>query len=137
MIKGRILHHGEARGSVTLLTEPLSFWGGFDPKTGAIIDVHHPQCGTVLTNTIALMFETRGSGTAPGAIAEAIRLGTAPAAIITVSPDVNIAVGAAVAEALYGRACPILAVEPGEFEFLAGRQYLQVFPTGMIMAASP
>jgi hypothetical protein len=50
---------------------------------------------------------------------------------------VNIAVGAAVAEALYGRACPILAVEPEDFEFLAGRQYLQVFPTGMIMAASP
>ena len=58
------------------------------------------------SNTVALMFETRGSGTAPGAIAEAIRRGTAPAAIIMVRPDINLAVGAAVAEALYGRGCP-------------------------------
>jgi predicted aconitase with swiveling domain len=137
VIRARVLNRGTATGPVLALSEPLSFWGGFDPRTGAIIDIHHPQCGACLAGRIALMAETRGSGTAPGAIAEAIRLGTAPAAIITITPDVNIAIGASVADALYGRTFPVLAVEPEDFEFLSKAASLTIFANGTITAASP
>ena len=102
-----VLHPGAARGDVLVLDEPLSFWGAFDPQSGIIIDVSHPQRGQCITGKLLMMERTRGSGTAPGGMAEAIRLSTAPAAIILVTPDVNLAVGAMVADELYGRSCPI------------------------------
>ncbi len=118
MIHSTILNAGSATGPVLVLSEPLSFWGAFDPRSGRIVDTHHPQCGTVLAGKILLMQESRGSGTAPGAIAEAIRLGTAPSALILIMPDINLAIGAAVAARLYGNKCPVLAV--------TGEQYLRL-----------
>ena len=38
-IQGRVLVPGLAAGVVMKLDEGLSFWGGFDPKNGEIIDV--------------------------------------------------------------------------------------------------
>ena len=81
-----VLHPGTNQGPVLLLDEPLSFWGAFDPRSGLIIDIHHPQKGQNLKGKILMMLESRGSGSAPGGLAEAIRLGTAPAGIILVQP---------------------------------------------------
>ena len=128
----RILNKGEARGNVLALDAPLSFWGAFDPRTGTIIDVHHPQKGKRLSGTILMMRETRGSGTAPGGMAEAIRLGTAPAAIILVKPDINLAIGAMVAGALYGRSCPIVAVGEADYRKLSRHTALAIDAEGHI-----
>lgn len=132
MINARVLKEGAAEGPVLQLDEPLSFWGAFDPRTGVIIDVHHPQRGSSVKGTILLMRESRGSGSAPGALAEAIRLGTAPAAIILVTPDINLAIGAEVAETLYGRTCVILAVKPDEYDSLKGEAQLHIAANGAI-----
>jgi len=133
-MRGTILHAGEAEGPVFVLDEPLSFWGGFDPKTGVILDVHHPQRGARLAGMVLLMRESRGSGSAPGAIAEAMRLGTAPAAILLVAPDVNLAIGAAVAEELYGRQCPVLAVSAADYDSLKQAARLRVARDGAVAA---
>ncbi len=134
MIAARILNAGEAEGPVLVLDEPLSFWGAFDPRTGIILDVHHPQRGACLTAKILLMRESRGSGSSPGTIAEAIRLGTAPAAIVFVTPDVNLAIGAAVAEELYGRQCPILAVSAANYDSLKQAARLRIARDGVVSA---
>ena len=131
-MRARLLTSGEASGPVLSLDEPLSFWGAFEPRTGVIIDVHHPQRGACVKDTILLMSETRGSGSAPGAIAEAIRLGTAPAAIILAKPDINLAVGAEVAEALYGRRCVIAYVLLEELAALRKSQRLRITADGAI-----
>jgi uncharacterized protein len=136
VIKGRPLHDGAAHGETVHLESPLSFWGGFDPRSGIIIDIHHPQCGQKLTEKLILMRESRGSGTASGALAEALRLGTGPAAIILVEPDVNLAIGAAVAETLYGAACPVLTVKPEHFETLMAASRLEVERGGFISVKS-
>ncbi len=130
-----VLHAGSAQGPILLLDEPLSFWGAFDPRSGVIIDIHHPQRGQSLKGRILMMLESRGSGSAPGGLAEAIRLGTAPAGIILVQPDINLAIGAAVAETLYGRACPVLAVTALEFQDLSKAAYLHIAPDGSIGAS--
>jgi predicted aconitase with swiveling domain len=132
MIRARILHGGEAQGRVLALDAPLSFWGAFDPRTGRIIDIHHPQCGSCITGTILMMRETRGSGTAPGGMAEAIRLGTAPSAIILVKPDINLAIGAEVAETLYRKTCPVLTVTEADYVELAGWEALAIAGDGAI-----
>lgn len=134
MIAARVLNAGESEGPVLVLDEPLSFWGAFDPRTGIILDVHHPQRGACLTGKILLMRESRGSGSSPGTIAEAIRLGTAPAAIVLMTPDVNLAIGAAVAAELYGRHCPVLAVSEADYDGLKQAIHLRISRDGALTA---
>ena len=136
MIRARMLTVAEAKGPVLHLTAPLSFWGAFEPRTGIILDVHHPQCGACVTGTILLMRESKGSGSAPGAIAEAIRLGTAPAAIVLVTPDINLAVGAEVAAVLYQRSCAVVVVDEEAFRRLAGAARLRLTAAGEITTES-
>ena len=132
MTRARLLTSGTAEGPVLSLDEPLSFWGAFEPRTGVIIDVHHPQRGACVTGTVLVMTETRGSGSAPGAIAEAIRLGTAPVAIVLAEPDINLAVGAEVAAALYGRHCVIACVTAEELEGLRAVGWIRIGEDGAI-----
>ena len=127
-----VLNSGIAHGPVLLLDEPLSFWGAFDPRTGIIIDIHHPQRGQNLKGKILMMLESRGSGSASGGLAEALRLGTAPAGIILVRPDINLAIGAAVAETLYGKSCPVLAVTAQDFLELSKAAYLHISHDGNV-----
>ncbi len=111
MPEGRTLVPGEARGPALVLSEPLSFWGGLDPATGAIIDVRHPQRGAVLTGTVLVMPGGRGSSSSSSVLAEAIRARTAPAAILLTEPDPIIALGAIVARELYGVSIPIVVLQ--------------------------
>lgn len=132
-MRARLLTPGPAEGPVLWLDEPLSFWGAFEPRTGVILDVHHPQRGACVKDTVLVMRETRGSGSAPGAIAEAIRLGTAPAAIILAEADINLAVGAEVAAALYGRRCVVACVGEDELAGLKGARWAGIDAEGVVM----
>jgi uncharacterized protein len=107
----RPLTPGTATGAPLRLLEPLSFWGGFDAETGEIIDVRHPQRGEVLSGRVLLLPAGRGSSSGSALLAEAVRLGTAPAAIVLGRVDEIIALGAIVGEELYGRLCPVVSVE--------------------------
>jgi uncharacterized protein len=109
----RTLVPGRGRGEALTLREPLSFWGGFDPATGTLIDTHHQQLGIRLSSLVVLMPRGRGSSSSSSVLAEAIRLGTAPAAIVLAEPDPVIALGAIVADELYGLSLPIV-VAPAE-----------------------
>jgi hypothetical protein len=93
------------------LHEPLSFWGGIDPETGRIIDASHPQVGESITGKILLMPHSRGSSSSPSVLAEALRLGTGPVAIVLDQPDPMVVLGALVARLLYGIECRV-TVEP-------------------------
>lgn len=132
MIRGTILNPGKAEGETLVLTEPVSFWGAFDPRTGAIVDTHHPQCGVKLGGKILLLPETRGSGGTPGGIAEAVRRGTGPLGIILITPDINLAVGAQVAAALYDKQCPVIAVAEENYAALVKCQRLSIARDGTI-----
>lgn len=108
MIEARTLTSGTVTARVLVLDEPLSFWGGFDPHDGRILDRNHPQHGDVLTGRVVAMAAGRGSSSASSVLAEAIRLGTAPAALVLGAADVIIALGALAAAELYGLAVPIV-----------------------------
>jgi predicted aconitase with swiveling domain len=135
MIRGTVLNSGTAEGETLVLTEPVSFWGAFDPRSGVIVDTHHPQCGDSLAGRILLLPETRGSGGTPGGIAEAVRRGTGPLGVILITPDINLAVGAQVAAALYGKQCPVIAVAAEDYAKLVQCQRLAIARDGTITAA--
>jgi uncharacterized protein len=99
---------GAAAGRALVLAEPLSFWGGIDVATGAIIDHAHPDCGQIVAGRVLVMPGGRGSSSSSAILAEAIRLGTAPLAIVLAYPDPILTVGAIVARSLYGLGCPIV-----------------------------
>ncbi len=126
MLPASCLVEGEAEGKLTLWQVPLSFWGGFDSASGRVIDRSHPACGDIVTGRILAMPSGRGSGSASSVLAEAIRLGTAPAALILMAPDPIIAVGAIVARILYSKACPVLVCGAGDFARLIDGERVRV-----------
>jgi uncharacterized protein len=97
-----------------VLREGLSLWGGMDPATGELIDAHHPQRGAILSGRVVVMPSARGSSSSASVLAEAVRAGTAPAAIVLGEPDLILAIGAAVAEELYGVRVPVIVLRPDE-----------------------
>ena len=111
MIEGRVLVEGSAEAPALVLDEPLSLWGGLDPTTGRIVDVRHPQQGAVVTGRVLVMPSGRGSSSSATVLAEAIRLGTAPAGIVLGEPDEILAIGALVAAELYDRAAAVIVVD--------------------------
>ena len=110
MPEGRTLVAGRASGRALVLEEPLSFWGGLDPATGALIDTHHPQQGASVTGRILVMPSGRGSSSSSYVLAESIRAGTAPVAILLREPDGIVALGAIVARELYGSTVPVVVL---------------------------
>ena len=101
-------------GRALLLTEPLSFWGGMDPASGELIDAHHPQRGANLAGRVVVMPAARGSSSSASVLAEAVRAGTAPAAILVGQPDLIVAIGSAVADELYGQNVPVVVLSSEE-----------------------
>jgi predicted aconitase with swiveling domain len=93
-----------------VLDAPLSLWGGLDSATGRIIDQRHPQRGVVVTGRVLVMPGGRGSSSSSSVLAEAIRAGTAPTAILLREPDLIIALGAHVAAELYGHSVPVVVI---------------------------
>ncbi|PTE07858.1 aconitase X swivel domain-containing protein [Mesorhizobium helmanticense] len=102
---------GSAQGSALVLSQPLSFWGGIDAETGDIIDHSHPGLGENVAGKILVMPSGRGSSSSSSVLAEAIRRGTAPAGILMERPDPILAVGAIVAEFLYGMSVPLVVCD--------------------------
>jgi predicted aconitase with swiveling domain len=101
------LARGEAEGPALVLAAPLSLWGGIDVATGAIIDRSHPQHGATVAGQVLIMPGGRGSSSSSAVLAEAIRRGSAPVAIVLATPDPILTVGAIVAQFLYSLECPI------------------------------
>lgn len=125
-----VLVPGSARGPVRVLDEPLSFWGGLDPATGRIIDARHPQAGCGVSGRVLLMPSSRGSSSSSSVLAEAIRQGTAPAAVVLGRVDTIVAMGALVASELYDRCCPVVVMKPLDYARAALAPTLEVNGTG-------
>jgi predicted aconitase with swiveling domain len=124
-----------ARGSVLRLDRPLSFWGGVDPATGRVIDVHHPQHGAVVTDRVLVMPHASGSSSSSSVLLECVRLGTAPAALVMRAVDPILPVGAAVARELYGRGPVVVRLD--DLEPLRDGVIASIAPDGAVTVVNP
>ena len=131
-IEARVLIAGFARGSALVLDDTLSFWGGFDPSNGEIIDVHHPQYQQQVGGRILCISESRGSAGTPGGIAETLRNGSGPAAFILCERDVNISVGTLVANRLYDLEIPVLEASLSVMKQISSGDQLIIDRRGVI-----
>jgi predicted aconitase with swiveling domain len=113
-----------------VLDEPLSFWGGMDPSTGRLIDAHHPQAGAVLTGRVLMMPSGRGSSSSTSVYAEALRAGTAPAAILLRRADEVIVLGALVARELYRIDHPVVRLDDSSYGAIATGEVVEVTCAG-------
>jgi predicted aconitase with swiveling domain len=123
VIAGRPIVAGEAAGAALVTSEALSFWGGYDFHSGTIIDKHHPLAGVSAAGCVLAVPFSKGSSTTTAVLLEAVRAGTAPAAIVTTGVDSFFALASIVADVMYGKSFPVIALEPEDFASLVtGRQ---------------
>ena len=131
-IQGKSFIAGSANGIALVSKEPLSFWGGYDWKTGEIIDRRHPLSGSIAKGKILAIPFTRGSSTTTAVLLEAIRAGTAPNAIITTATDFFFALASVVADELYANPLPLIAVAESDFALLQTGQQIEIDDNGGI-----
>ncbi len=126
---------GEVNGVALVLGDDLSFAMAFDVSSGRITDVHSEGQGESVVGRVLVMDSGRGSSSASTALAEAIRLGTAPAAIVLGEIDEILAVGAIVARTLYDRTCPIVLLETAARERITTGDRVSITTDGVVTLA--
>ena len=132
LIRGKPVVRGRGQGEALVSDEPLSFWGGYDYHTGEITDRRHPLSGAIAGGRVLAVPFTRGSSTTTAVLLEAVRAGTAPAAILTTGVDSFFALASIVANEMYSKPIPIIALSPEEFARLRTGDRLTINEDGSI-----
>lgn len=101
-------------GPAIHLLEPISFWGGVSPVTGAVTDARSNKHGRCIANAVLLIRQLRGSSSASSILLELIYKKLAPCAVILDCPDAILALGALVATEMELVTPPILQLPSSE-----------------------
>jgi len=133
VFQGQAVIAGQAEGPVLAAAEPLSFWGGYDYTTGEVIDRRHPLSGQVAAGRVLCLPFTRGSSTTTAVLLEAVKAGTAPAAILTTGVDTFFALASVVADEMYGQPIPLIALLPEDFARLHTGDWAAVQDEGVVL----
>ncbi len=94
--------------------------------------MHHPQFGERVTGRILFIPESRGSAGTPGGIAETLRNGSGPVAFVLGEPDVNIAVGALVANRLYDLRVPVIQISRDAMRRFRSGSHVEIGSDGRV-----
>lgn len=129
---GRPVVPGSAQGSALVSKQPLSFWGGLNPRTGEIIDRRHELSGVAVTGQVFVFPQGRGSSTSSATLLETIRTGVAPAAIINLRVDPILALGSIVSDELYHKPLPIVVLSEEDFFSIKQDDYVTIKPDGKV-----
>lgn len=122
-LKAEILLPGGAVSGICLaLTAPISFWGGVDPASGAIIDTRHPEREQNIAGRILALPGTIGSSSASAVLLELVHAGKAPAALLMDAPDAILLLGLVVAREMGWPTPPALRLPATDQAALAGRE---------------
>jgi predicted aconitase with swiveling domain len=135
-VKFRPIVRGAAAGSVLLCARPISLWGGVDPGSGTIIDRRHDRHGESIAGRVFALPGEKGSSTGSAVLLELIRIGKAPAAIVTRLPSPALTLGAIVAEELYGNSIPIFLATEAGFRTLRDGERIHIAENGEVRRAT-
>ena len=130
---GKPVISGKASGIALVSHEPLSFWGGYDWKSGELTDRRHPLSGENAKGKVLVVPFTRGSSTTTAVLLEAIREGTAPAAIITTATDFFFALASVVAGELYEKSFPLIALSELDFGLVNTGDQIEITESGSVI----
>ena len=115
----KFIVQAEAAGDVLYSDEGLSFWGGVDPLTGRVIDVHHPWYGLEIAGKILVMPTSRGSCSGSGVLLELALNGQAPAALIFSAAEETLTLGAVIAARLFDKRIAVAHLARKDFYALS------------------
>ncbi|TKV73063.1 aconitase X [Rhizobium sp. AU243] len=140
--EARSILAGSAEGPAISTTEALSFWGGVDPATGRVIDVHHPLHGTCLTGGVLFMPTSRGSCTGSGVLLDLILTGRAPSALVFCEAEDVLTLGALIAAEMFGKPLPVLRLDAENFARFSKAVHVRIDETaieadGVSLAITP
>lgn len=140
--EARSILAGSAEGPVIATTEALSFWGGVDPATGRVIDVHHPLHGICLTGSALFMPTSRGSCTGSGVLLDLILTGRAPSALVFCEAEDVLTLGALIAAEMFGKPLPVLRLDAENFARFSKAVHVRIDETtieadGVSLAITP
>ena len=133
---GRPIVAGPAQGTALVSKEPLSFWGGFCPRTGEIIDRRHERSGAIAAGRVLVFPRGRGSSTSSATLMESIKAGVAPAAIINLKVDPILALGSIVSDELFHRTVPIVVLTEKDFFAIREDDNLTIEPDGKVLVCT-
>ena len=97
-LKGRIISRGVAEGEALTTSQPISFYGGVNPKTGIIIEKRHELQGKKVKDKILVFPTGKGSTVGSYTLYRMKKNNTAPAGIINEKSETVVAVGAIISE---------------------------------------
>ncbi|KAF9894512.1 hypothetical protein FE257_006396 [Aspergillus nanangensis] len=117
-LQGHCLVSGTATAKLLCTSIGLSFWGGVDPRTGQVVDHHHPLHGQSLAGQILAIPCGRGSCSGSTVMLELLLSDCAPAALIFEQPEQILTLGVLVGQALFQRSIPVVVLSPSDFQHL-------------------
>ncbi|RLE76913.1 MAG: hypothetical protein DRJ44_03240 [Thermoprotei archaeon] len=97
-IKVRAIVEGYAEGPALISKEPISFYGGIDPRTGVIREKGHPLEGKTVKNTILIFPYGKGSTVGSYVLLSLAKHGVAPKAIVNLESEPIIVIGCLLAK---------------------------------------
>ena len=130
-LSARSILPGSASGPIIAAGEALSFWGGVDPASGRVIDVHHPLHGATITGGILMMPSSRGSCTGSGVLLDLALTGRAPAALIFSEAEDVLTLGALIAAEMFEKSLPVLRLSHDAFAALCRAKSAKITETGI------
>ncbi|MGO4624355.1 aconitase X [Ensifer sp. 2YAB10] len=130
-ISARSILSGSADGPIIATEEALSFWGGVDPATGRVIDVHHPLHDLCLTGGILMMPSSRGSCTGSGVLLDMALTGRAPAALVFSEAEDVLTLGALIGAEMFGKSLPVLRLSREAFKALSEAKSARISDTAI------
>lgn len=98
VLRGRGLSRYVGGGKALVSREPISFFGGVDPKSGVIVERGHPLENMSVKGRVLVFPYGKGSTVGAYVLYQMSRLGTAPVAIVNVKVDHVTLVGCIIAQ---------------------------------------
>ena len=99
VIRGRCVVPGMAEGEALVTTQPISGWGGVDPRNGTIIETRHELRGKSFAGKVLVFPGAKGSSGWSAQFHVARLMGTAPAAWLFNQMTTKVALGTVVSHA--------------------------------------
>jgi uncharacterized protein len=99
VIRGRCVVPGVVEAEALVTRDPISGWGGVDPRTGTVIETRHELVGQSFAGKVLVFPGAKGSSGWSAQFHVARVMGTAPAAWLFNLMSTKIALGAVVSHA--------------------------------------
>jgi predicted aconitase with swiveling domain len=121
ILKGRSISKGKAEGEALVCRQPIGFNFGIDVTNGVITEYNHELCGKSIKDKILLFPHGKGSTGGSYVVYQLAKNKTGPKAIINITTETIIAVGA-----IMGGIPVIDSLEKNPYELISDGDHVRV-----------